>query len=108
MNRRTLVLLLVAVVVGLAVAQYVLPTRIVASGPPHAATQTTGVLKDLREPGLLSSSALRQATVILADGSSIDAPVIPGCVVHVGESVRVDVLSWNGVGEKAYVVVGAI
>lgn len=25
----------------------------------------------------------------------------------VGESVRVDVLSWNGVGEKAYVIVGA-
>lgn len=87
--------------------QYMLPLQIVASGPKPTVKKTTGILKHLRDPGLLTSSSLRQATVILADGSSIDASVIPGCVVTLDESVRVDVLSWNGVSEKVYVVTGA-
>jgi hypothetical protein len=107
MNRRTFVVLVLAVVAGLAIVQYMLPAQIDASGPQPTVTQTTGILKQLREPGLFSSSSLRQATVTLADGTSIDASVIAGCVVNLDESVRVDVLSWNGVGEKVYVVTGA-
>lgn len=108
MNRRTVILVIVAVVVGLAVAQYMLPTRVVVlPGPQPVVTRTSGVVKDLRKPALFSSPSLRQATVVLANGASVDASVSPACEVHVGQSVQIFVLSWSGVSKKAYIVAGA-
>ena len=107
MRRRIVIVLIVAGVAGLGLAQYLAPVRI---GPAMQveAVRTSGVLKDLREPGWLSSSNLKQATVVLADGSTVEASVIPGCDVRTGQSVHVDVLAGGGAGSKAYLVVGAI
>jgi hypothetical protein len=110
MHRRTLILVILAVVVGLAVAlaQYVQPSRaVVMPSPQPRATQTSGVIRELREPTFLSSSRLQRATVLLVDGTSVDASVSPGCVIHAGQPVTIYVLSWRGVSKRAYVVAAA-
>ena len=108
MNRRTVILVIAAVVIGLALAAYTLPKRVVVvPGPQPVITRTSGVLTDLREPGLFSSSSTRRATVVLSNGASVDASVSPGCEAHIGESVQVFVLSWSSGSKKAYMVAGA-
>jgi len=108
MKRYTVILVILAVVIGLAIAAYVSPNRVVViPGSQPETTRTSGVLKDLREPGLFSSSSMRRATVVLANGASVDASVSPACVVHIGQSVQVLVLSWSGESKKAYIVAGA-
>jgi len=110
MHRRTLILVVVAVVVGLAVAValYVQPSHfVVMPGPQPTVTETSGVVRQLREPTLFSSPRLLRATVVLVNGTSVDASVSPGCVVQVGQSVKIYVLSWSGMSKTVYIVAGA-
>ena len=69
--------------------------------------QIAASASELREPTLLSSSRLQRATVLLVDGTSVDASVSPGCVIHAGQTVTIYVLSWSGVSKRAYVVAAA-
>ena len=108
MKRRTLVLIILVAAVAMFIALYAVPPPVIVSGPsaPLISTKTTGVVKSVREPGWFSSSQLQRATILLADGSLVEASVLPGCVVRSGESVRVHVLGAAGAEEPAYLVAG--
>ena len=110
MNRRLSIFLgaIVAVVLGLIVAQYALQPVVIEAGPAHPTAQTTGVVKSLAPAPLLSASPLQRATVRLAEGGEVEASVLPGCVVHLGDAVRVHVFGGSGPTEHIYVVVGQV
>jgi hypothetical protein len=109
MRPRTIVaLVVVALIAVLGLAQYLTPVRVVSGPSQVVATRTTGLLKELREPSWFSSPSLKRATVMLADGSTVEASVVPGCDVRPGQSVHVDVFGANITSEKSYVVLGAI
>jgi hypothetical protein len=107
MRPRTVAVLIGALVATLGVAQYLVPAQVMLVEEPPPITRTTGVLKDIRQASWFSSSRLKQATVVLANGVIVEASVVPGCEARAGEPVRIDVLGVN-VGDKAYVVVGPV
>jgi hypothetical protein len=104
MRRRNVIVLVLALAVALGAAQYFAPATVSSVVNPTV-TRTTGTLKEVREPSWFSSSRARTATVVLADGTSVDASIIPGCEAQPGEVVRIDVLSTFG--QKTYIVVGS-
>jgi hypothetical protein len=107
MNRRIAVVLALVVVsvVALLLTQYSLSTTVVQASPAKSVGETTGVVKVLRAAALFSRSKAKRATVTLADGSEVEAKVLPECFVQVGETVRIYIVG-DGPSSRLYLVAG--
>ena len=93
-----------ALVAFLAVLQSYLRPKVV---PFDGALETEEIRGALIEIVPVSKSPeLRRATVSLKDGTKIEAPVIPGCKVQVGDTVRVLVTRTKEA--TGYLVLGAL
>jgi hypothetical protein len=109
MKRHIVILVcsIIALVMGLVIAQPMLRPTVVEAGPARPISKTTGVVKSFRAAPLISSSPLQRAVVKLADGSEVEASVLPGCVVQSGETVHVHVFG-SASSQHVYVVAGAV
>ena len=107
MKRRVLILLgcSIAAVVLLVLVPSAMQPTIVWRGAAQPTERTTGVVKSLKGPTFLSASKLQRAAVTLSDGSEVEATVLPGCIVHLGDKVHVHVFA-GGSGPNVYVVAG--
>ena len=70
-----------------------------------AVAEATGVVKSVSATPVQSPNTMQPVTVTLSDGSVVEANVIPGCLVAVGDAVRIQSFR-RSFGQRGYLVLG--
>lgn len=93
--------------VGIGILLAVLLLEIV----PHyfdgaAIVETTGVVKELTGRSEGATSTWQSVAVTLADGSVVQAKLLPGCIVFPGDAVQIQSFRRNFFWQRDYLVLG--